>query len=170
MDLDKNQISVRYTYQRVDKQWILKNTKTDGSSRMVILPAVVSNILKKQKQKQKEWQLFHGPDYQLSGFINTWPDGRPIVTEYVGKQFKKFVEENGLPVIRFHDLRHSHATELLKAGVNPKIVSERLGHSSIRITLDTYSHVVPTLQKDAAEIAANGIFGKKKQKKTRKKS
>jgi integrase len=101
MDLDKNQISVRYTYQRVDKQWILKNTKTDGSSRMVILPAVVSNILKKQKQKQKEWQLFHGPDYQLSGFINTWPDGRPIVTEYVGKQFKKFVEENDLPLFDF---------------------------------------------------------------------
>lgn len=67
--------------------------------------------------------------------------------------------DNDLPQIRFHDLRHTHATELLKAGVHPKIVSERLGHSGIRITLDTYCHVLPTLQKDAAEIAAKGIFG-----------
>jgi integrase len=61
--------------------------------------------------------------------------------------------------VRFHDLRHTHATELLKAGINPKIVSERLGHSGIRITLDTYSHVLPTLQKEAADLAAKNIFG-----------
>jgi len=73
LDFDKNQISIRYTYQRVNKEWILKNTKTDGSSRMVIIPKIVSDILKKQKLQQKEWQLFYGPDYVFSGFINTWP-------------------------------------------------------------------------------------------------
>ena len=60
------------------------------------------------------------------------------------------VKRAGLPRIRFHDLRHTHATLLLTLGVNPKVVQERLGHSQISMTLDTYSHVVPSLQRDAA--------------------
>jgi integrase len=59
--------------------------------------------------------------------------------------------------IRFHDLRHTHATQLLKAGVHPKVVSERLGHASIGITLDTYSHVMPGMQEEAAEKIDAGL-------------
>jgi integrase len=61
------------------------------------------------------------------------------------------ISENDLPDIRFHDLRHTHATLLLAAGVHPKVIQERLGHSQISLTLDTYSHVIPSLQTEAAE-------------------
>lgn len=63
--------------------------------------------------------------------------------------FSARIKKSGLKIIRFHDLRHTHATQLLKQGVHPKIVSERLGHSSIAITLDTYSHVLPGMQEEA---------------------
>ena len=69
----------------------------------------------------------------------------------VTRTFSKVVRKAGLPHIRLHDLRHTHATLMLKAGVHPKIVSERLGHAGIGITLDTYSHVLPGLQEAAAE-------------------
>jgi integrase len=69
----------------------------------------------------------------------------------VSRAFAKVLKKAGLPHIRFHDLRHTHATLLLKGGVHPKIVSERLGHANIGITLDTYSHVLPGLQEAAAE-------------------
>ena len=67
--------------------------------------------------------------------------------------WRKFKAKQGLE-IRFHDLRHTHATQLLKAGVHPKVVSERLGHASIGITLDTYSHVMPGMQEEQEEIDA----------------
>lgn len=169
VDLEKGQISIVYTFQRIDKKWQLKPVKTDRSNRLVIIPDIVVNILRQQKHWQKKNRAFFGSDYHHNTHVTTWPDGRPILTEYVTKQFKKFIQEHNLPEIRFHDLRHTHATELLKAGINPKIVSERLGHSSIRITLDTYSHVVPTLQKEAAELAAQNIFGSNFEKKGEKK-
>jgi integrase len=69
----------------------------------------------------------------------------------VSHAFAKIIQKAGLLHIRLHDLRHTHATVMLKAGVHPKVVSERLGHSSIRITLDTYSHVLPGIQEAAAQ-------------------
>jgi integrase len=69
----------------------------------------------------------------------------------VVRHFKGVIEKEGLPEIRFHDLRHTHASLLLAAGVHPKVVQERLGHSQISLTLDTYSSVLPSLQEEAAE-------------------
>jgi integrase len=77
----------------------------------------------------------------------------------VSRTFTKLVREAQMPIIRLHDLRHTHATLSLQAGVHVKIVSERLGHSSVTITLDTYSHAIPGLQRDAAERVAALIPG-----------
>jgi integrase len=77
----------------------------------------------------------------------------------VTRTFGKLVREAQLPIIRLHSLRHTHATLSLQAGVHVKIVSERLGHSSVTITLDTYSHAIPGLQRDAAELVAALIPG-----------
>ena len=66
---------------------------------------------------------------------------------------------SGVPTIRLHDVRHTHATLALRAGVHPKIVSERLGHATVSITLDTYSHVLPSLQEEAAQVIARAISG-----------
>ena len=86
-----------------------------------------------------------------SALVFSHPDGKPLDPGVVSHTFAKVLKKAGLPHIRFHDLRHTHATLLLKAGVHAKIVSERLGHANIGITLDTYSHVLPGLQERAAE-------------------
>jgi len=79
------------------------------------------------------------------------PDGSPLDPGVVTHTFTKVIAKAGLPRLRFHDLRHTHATLMLKAGVHPKIVQERLGHGSIAVTLDIYSHVVTGLQETAAQ-------------------
>ena len=77
-------------------------------------------------------------------------DGSPLVPDTVSEAWARSIRQSGLKVIRFHDARHSHASLMLKQGVHPKVVQERLGHSSIQVTLDTYSHVVPGMQQMAA--------------------
>jgi integrase len=79
--------------------------------------------------------------------------------EYVRRQFDRHLQRAGLPRIRFHDLRHTHATLALQAGVHPKIVSERLGHTTVAMTLDVYSHAIPALQQDAAATVAGLVSG-----------
>lgn len=76
--------------------------------------------------------------------------GTPISPNELTAAFAAVIRETDLPRVRFHDLSHSHATQLLRQGVHPKIVSERLGHSNIAITLDVYSHVLPDMQDEAA--------------------
>ena len=83
----------------------------------------------------------------------------PLTSRTLSSGWATFVRRMGLPKLRFHDLRHAHATLMLLQGVHPKIVSERLGHSSIGITLDTYSHVLPSMQIQAAE-ALDELLGR----------
>ena len=78
-------------------------------------------------------------------------NGDPYLPAYVTRRFNKVAKKINLEEFRLHDLRHTHATLMLKAGVHPKIVQERLGHSSITQTLDTYSHVIPSMQKEAVK-------------------
>jgi integrase len=74
-------------------------------------------------------------------------------------EWRRLMEQLDVPTIRLHDLRHTHATLALKAGVHPKVVSERLGHATVGITLDLYSHVAPSLAKDAAEQIMSATYG-----------
>ncbi len=87
-----------------------------------------------------------------------YADGSPYSPGYLSRNFSAFFTDHGLKKIRFHDLRHSHATLLLACGVPVKVASERLGHGSIGITMDLYSHVLDSMQKDAAEKINLGIF------------
>ena len=84
-------------------------------------------------------------------FVVAQVDGAPLQPRSVTHEWMRIIQRTSLPRIRFHDLRHSHATQMLAAGVHPKIASERLGHSTIGVTLDLYSHVLPGMQADAAE-------------------
>jgi len=81
-------------------------------------------------------------------------DGSPLNPHQFSQAFQQRAKEAKLPKIRLHDLRHSHASIALQAGIHPKVVSERLGHSSVSITLDTYSHAIPAMQETAALVAA----------------
>jgi integrase len=89
--------------------------------------------------------------------VVTQADGTPLRPHSLGQEWVRFIGRTALPRIRFHDLRHAHATHMLKAGVHPKIASERLGHSKIGITLDLYSHVLPNMQTDAAAIVDDAL-------------
>ena len=92
----------------------------------------------------------NGALWQDTGFVFTKPDGRPLDPEKVTHAFTSVARAAGLRGVRLHDLRHTHASVVLQAGVYPKIVWERLGHASVTITMDTYSHVLPGLQEEAA--------------------
>jgi integrase len=86
--------------------------------------------------------------------------GTPLNPSNLRRSFIRLCKEADVPQIRFHDLRHTHATHLLAQGVNIKVISERLGHSNIKVTLDTYSHVLPTMQDEAAK-AIDDLYGTK---------
>jgi integrase len=105
--------------------------------------------LRRHRMQQAEWLLKLGVRLTDDRYIVTREDGEPMWPGSLGRAFRKFMRRHGLPQIRLHDLRHSHATHLLAAGVHPKIAQERLGHSNIGITLDLYSHVLPGMQQDA---------------------
>jgi integrase len=100
-----------------------------------------------------------GSRYRDHGYVFTWPDGRPLHPENIANWFEQHTRAAGLPRIRLHDVRHSYATAPLKTGISAKVISERLGHATVQITLDTYSHVLPGLDAQAAETVARLILG-----------
>jgi integrase len=98
-----------------------------------------------------------GPDYDDHGLLFCWQNGRPLHPDTITEQFNRIVDRAGVPPITLHDVRHTYATMSLRAGVNPKIVSARLGHATVAFTLDTYTEDVPELHHDAAE-AVSSLF------------
>jgi integrase len=141
------QIGTAVTYKPV------KNTK----GRPVALSALMLEELKAHRAKQAEELLRFGIKLSGDSFVFAQPDGSPIKPGSVTNEWKRLVKKHALPRIRFHDLRHTHATAMLASGVHPKIASERLGHSSIAITLDLYSHVLPNMQADAIQTMDNEL-------------
>ena len=127
-----------------------KGPKTRRGRRVIALPQLVVEGLRKHRAKQARLRLQLGSSYDDHDLVCARWDGSPRSPGALTRAFAKFIATSKLPRIRLHDLRHSHATQLLRQGVHPKIVSERLGHSTISITLDTYSHVIPGMQEDAA--------------------
>lgn len=151
VDLNKGMIYVRDALQRQDGEIKQVSVKSDNSSRAIAISKVTVEYLASLKKKHSEEEEFLGNNYNRSNYICAWEDGRPMTPHYVTKKFRKIRDKLNIGKVRFHDLRHAHATFMLMDGVHPKIVSERLGHSSIGITMDIYSHALPTLQKEAAE-------------------
>ena len=115
--------------------------------------------LKAHRKRQLEERLAWGAAWQDSGYVFTQPNGAPIRPDAVTRRFDALVCAAGLPRIRLHDLRHTHATLGLAAGIPAKVMSERLGHAKVGITLDLYSHVVPGMQEEAAAKLEALIFG-----------
>lgn len=159
VDLERGILSVRNTLDWNNGKLTLSSVKTSTSMRPVKLPKNVLEVVRRQRLAQKENRLALGLQYQDQGFVWAWDDGRPHDPDYLYKQFRKVLQRLGLPAVRFHDLRHSHATLLLQEGIPIKVVSERLGHSSTQFTQDIYSHVLPNMQ-DAAAAAMDNLFMK----------
>lgn len=133
--------------------------KSRTSRRSIAIDERVVAVLRAHRRRQREERLAWGPAYEESGYVFTNENGAPLHPDRVTVLFTRHRKTLGLPRVRFHDMRHTSASLMLAAGVHPKIVSERLGHSSIAITLDLYSHVLPGLQAEAAERIGAMILG-----------
>ena len=133
------------------KGYIVSAPKSAKGRRVVdITPEVVTH-LKRHAAQQAEHRLSIESVWKDEGWVLARPDGSHVNPNAITKAFKNLRDELELPPVRLHDLRHTHASLLLKAGVHLKVVSERLGHSNIGITADIYSHVTPGMGKDAAQ-------------------
>lgn len=149
VDLDGKRISVNQSLTYVKGRFQFSDLKNSYSFRMIAIDDFLVKQLKKHKTKQNEKRLSQPAQYDFD-LVCSRANGRPLLLSTLRAHFKKHIDAAHVPKIRFHDLRHTHATILLKMRENPKIVSERLGHSTIVRTLDTYSHVIPDMQEDTA--------------------
>jgi integrase len=159
LDLDAGWLSVRQTLVVVDNHPQVSEPKTARSRRRIALDPTTIAVLRAHHTAQSAERLAAGPTWSNSGLVFTRADGNPLHPEYVRRQFDRLLHRAGLPRIHLHDLRHTYATLALQAGVHPKVVSERLGHATVAMTLDIYSHTVPALQQDAATTIAELING-----------
>lgn len=161
VDLSAGRLSISQTLQSVQHRIVFTTTKTNRSRRTVALDPTTVEVLRAHRARQLEDRLGVGPAWEdRYDLVFCLEDGSPLHPQSFTRQFKRHVGDAGLPELRGpHNLRHTWATLALKAGVHPKVVSDRLGHSTIAITIDTYSHVAPGLDEDAANTVAASIFG-----------
>jgi integrase len=134
-------------------------TKSNRSRRTVALDAGTVAVLKAHRARQFEERLAAGPAWTETGLVFVRENGTGLDPVWVSRRFDRLAADTGLPDIRLHDVRHSWATAALGAGVPLKVVSERLGHSSVSITADTYQHVIEGMDRQAASAVAGLIFG-----------
>lgn len=151
VDLDGRNVTVRRSLQYIDRELRTAPLKTDKSRRTLPLPASVVAALRAHKAQQGRERLAAGPEWEGDGFVFCTATGRPLHGRNVTRGFQRLLKRHGLPRMRFHDLRHACATFMLAQGADLQVVRETLGHSQISLTADTYAHVMPSLQRDAAD-------------------
>ena len=151
IDLDRGTLSVTQTLEKSRKGGLqFKQPKTKRSRRNITLPSITIQALRKHRVETAEILLRLGSGWNENGLVCAKFDGSPINPNTLTSGFASLVRGTDIPRVTFHGLRHTHATQLFKEGVHPKVVQERLGHSTIAVTLDLDSHVMPGMQEDAA--------------------
>lgn len=159
VDLDAGALHVRATLQRTREGFVFTEPKTTSSRRQVALTRAAVEALRRHRARQLQWRI-EAIAWEDNDLVFANEVGQPLDgTAVLRRSFYPLLERSNLPRIRFHDLRHTAATLLLGQGVHPKIVSEMLGHSQIAITLDLYSHVTPTMQRQAVEALETALSG-----------
>jgi len=150
----------RTLHQLRDGSIVYRAPKTAKGRRMIALTPSTALVLREHGERQEAMRVLLGKPLTDDDLIFSQLDGKPLLPNTVTHNWIKLVRRTGLHGIRLHDARHSHASLMFKQGTHPKIVQERLGHSSIQITLDTYSHVAPGLQEKAAARFDEGVLSK----------
>lgn len=165
VDLDRTTLSVTQTLEKTRQGGLrFKQPKTKRSRRSISLPSMLVDVLRKHRAGQAELYLSLGVGWKEQGLVCSKLAGEPINPNTLTSGFASLVKTLDIPRVRFHDLRHTHATHLLKEGVHPKVAQERLGHATIAVTLDLYSHVMPGMQENAAlkvDTALRAALGKR---------
>ena len=149
VDIERRQIAVAQSAEQTRAGVRYKPPKS-GRARTVAISDTVTAELRTHRVAQAECLLSLGVRLSEDTFVVAQADGSPLQPNSLSHEWVRQIRKIGLPRIRYHDLRHAHATHLLLSGVHPKVASERVGHSKVGITLDLYSHVLPGMQEDAA--------------------
>lgn len=158
VDPDLATLSVVQTLQQLhDGQYVFREPKSKRGRRQIALSPSLAILLREHREKQENARKLLGKTLAPMDLVFSHPDGTPFRPDSVTRAFHAIAQSLGLDGVRLHDLRHAHATLMLRQGIHPKIVSERLGHSGIAITIDTYSHVLPGLQEAAARRFEEGL-------------
>jgi integrase len=162
LDLRAGILTVSHATVVADGRAVESEPKTKRGNRQIALDPQTVEALRAWRKQQLEEQLVMGAGWQGDGRVFVWPDGSALHPAIITKSFGRLVKRAGLPALTIHGLRHSWATAALVAGVPVKVVSDRLGHSSSRVTLDTYTASVPALDAAAAGLVAD-LFGARDQ-------
>jgi integrase len=150
VDLSNGQLAILESAEQVGSKVRYKTPK-NGKGRTIAMSGHLVEELRAHRLRQAEKLLKVGVRLSDDSFVVAQADGSPLQPDTLTQDWVRKLADTSLPRIRFHDLRHAHATHLLGSGIHPKVASERLGHSKVGITLDLYSHVLPGMQEDAAE-------------------
>jgi len=151
IDVEMGYIRVNKQLQRIEGEFQLVEPKTPRSRRAIALPSSIAAGLVQHRERQAGERRNAASRWETSDLVFTTEQGRPLDGTVVSHDFHRKLTKAGLPQRRFHDLRHSCATLLLVQGVSPRVVMDVLGHSQIALTMNTYSHVLPELQRQAAD-------------------
>ena len=160
IDLERGTLRIAQSITSVRGKVVVGEPKTESSRRGVTVGPALAAVLRARKAEQNQQRLAAGEVWVDSGLINTNELGQVIHPDRLTRAHRAAAIASGLPVIRFHDLRHSWGTNAMVAGIQAKVVSEQLGHASVGITLDTYTHVPHATARKAAEEMESQIFSK----------
>lgn len=158
VDLDAATVSVERSTTQVAQDRVTTDTK-NHESRVVNIDAHAVAVLRSWRTQQTAERLQWGPAYATGGHLFTWENGAPYLPDYITKAFIKAQAGAGLPRIVLHEVRHSHATALLRAGVPVHIVAKRLGHKDPSVTLNVYADVIPADDDKAADVFSVAVWG-----------
>ena len=150
VDLEAVQLTIRQALQRAGSQPTFAEPKSARSRRSIALPDFAADALRAQRTRQLQDRLLAGSRWQDHGLVFTSSIGTPMEPGQVTKRLQRLLRGAGLAPLRFHDLRHATASLLVAQGAHPRTIMEILGHASITMTMNTYAHVAPVLQREAA--------------------
>jgi integrase len=159
VDFKASTVTVNRQRSRGERAVVVSPPKTDRGRRTIDIDGETALVLREWRRRQLEERVAYEGEWQDTGLIFTRKDGSPPDPDVTSQRFVRLVARTGLPRIRIHDLRHTHATLLLLAGVPPHVVSMRLGHRNVAFTLQRYAHVLPQQQADAVKHLAAQLLG-----------
>jgi len=158
IDFNARRLHVQQTVLTVEYQIVIGRPKTLRGERKIALDDQTIQVLRNHRATQRQEKQLLGDGYHDQGLVFAREDGTPVHPDYFSQTFDRTVKRLGLPKIRLHDLRHTHATLGLAAGVHVKVISDRLGHATTSFTQDVYMHAIPAVEEDAADQIANIVF------------
>ncbi len=158
VDFDAGRLTIRHTVAKVTRKVEKDKTKNSSSHRSFPLTPEARAIFEAAQAAENENRRLCGKEYSENDYIFKWPDGRPFDPDYVTKHFARLLKNNGLPHIRFHEIRHSCASLLLNGGATLKDVQEYMGHADIKMTANIYGHLDTARKQELTNRIAGSIF------------